>query len=736
MFKPRLLSWSIALAIGGLSQPLLAAEPTPASAAPTLQKVVVTAQKREESVQDVAATVSVQSGEKIRERSISSANEVANYSPNVSAGTSEGHGRPRWWIRGLGAGAQGADIVSPVGIYVDDVYLANLSATGFPLFDQDRVEVLRGPQGTLWGKNTTGGAIHFISKKPSFEGPNGYAKVDVGNYSNRVLEGAYGDTLIDDKLAARVALRTQGQDGYNKNLAQGNDRGNLEDHAVRLQFLAALSDTLDATLSLHSRSYHDTAASTSIGYGTRPDGSNQFGYAIDPKNGKVNYDANYKVNIEHNGASLNLNQYLGDYQLTSITAFEDFRRTGFSDGDNTPLPLRTSYSDATSKQFSQELRLTSPKDDALTWVLGGHYFHEKIDAADATGNTDNSYTPRLFNRTDYQQKAESFAVFGSATYHFTDMFSLTAGLRWTRETKDLDLKRVVGAGAVTFNGGNWWSPGSVTSPLATSVRQNDSNTWSDYTYDLSPQLQLSDNARIYFRYAKGFRSGGYDTGVTAQANTSVVDPEYLTSYELGLKSEWFDGRLNFNAAAFYYDYEDIQLNIVSYTGGVSTSHLTNGAKAEVYGAEFDIEAIPVENLHLSFGLGLLHAEFLDYSSAGVDYSGNKLVRAPSVSAVLALDYRIPLNNGAGVVLGTDWNTRSEQFFFSNNQTDSMKAAGYTLGNARVTYQLPGGQTSFTGYVNNLTDKEYRNHTLPSAFDQAIVMYGAPRTFGVSATHTF
>lgn len=175
---------------------------------------------------------------------------------------------------------------------------------------------------------------------------------------------------------------------------------------------------------------------------------------------------------------------------------------------------------------------------------------------------------------------------------------------------------------------------------------------------------------------------------------------------------------------------------MGYTNGVSTSHLTNGAKAEVYGAEFDIEAIPVENLHVSFGLGLLHAEFKDYSSGGVDYSGNKLVRAPNVSAVLAVDYRIPLEKGAAVVLSTDWNTRSEQFFFSNNQTDNMKSAGYTLGNARVTYQLPGGKSSFTGYVNNLTDKEYRNHTLPSAFDQAVVMFGAPRTFGVSATTTF
>lgn len=706
-----------------------------AASGSTLGKVVVTAQKREESVQDVPSTISVLGGEKIRETSLQSANEVTRFVPNVSAGTSEGHGRPRWWIRGLGTGDQSATTVSPVGIYMDDVYLANISATGFPLFDLERVEVLRGPQGTLWGKNTTGGAINFISKKPTFK-EDGYFKVDLGNYKNRALEGAYGDTLVEDKLAARVSFRTQGRDGYNENIAKGNDRGGLEDDAIRLQFLAALSDDLDATLNLHSRHYHDTAGWTSIAYGLGATGRNQFGYGIDPKNGKVNYDANYKTEIDHNGASLTLVKQLNNLELTSITALEDFRRTNQSDGDSTPLDLRRSYSYANAQQVSQEFRLASPREDRLNWVLGFHYFNEDLEGRDATGNVDNTYTARLYNRTHYDQKTESYALFGSVTYNFTDAFSLTGGLRWTRERKSIDLDRLQAVGAPTFNGGDWWKPSSVTSPLQTNVTQNDSNTWSDYTYDLTPEYKLSDNARVYFRYAKGFRSGGYDTGAATQAATSVVDPEYLTSYELGFKSEWFDGRLNINASTFYYDYKDIQLNIVSVVDNVSTSHLTNGGKGELYGAEFEVEAMPVDNLHLNFGLGLLHSEFLDYTSAGIDYSGNKFVRAPSISAVFGADYRIPLNAGGAVVLGTDVNTRSRQYFFSNNQTETMRSGGYTLTNARVTYELPGNKTSFTAYINNLTDKEYRNHTLPSSFNSAIVMYGDPRTFGVSATTRF
>ncbi|TBU94016.1 TonB-dependent receptor [Phytopseudomonas dryadis] len=733
------VAWGIAALAGlylGASTPLMAAEPQSTDSSPTLQKVVVTAQKREESVQEVPATISVLGGDDIREASLQSANEIARYVPNVSAGTSEGHGRPRWWIRGLGTGDQSATTVSPVGIYMDDVYLANISATGFPLFDLERVEVLRGPQGTLWGKNTTGGAINFISRKPTFA-RDGYFKIDLGNYANRAVEGAYGDTLVADRLAARVSFRTQGRDGYNENIADGNDRGRLEDSAVRLQLLAALSDDLDATLNLHSRHYRDTGSWTSVAYGTRADGTNQFGYAIDPKKGKVNYNAGYQDEVDHHGASLTLNKQLANLELTSITAIEDFRRSTLSDSDNTPLELRRGYGYADGQQLSQEFRLASPREDRLNWVLGFHYFHEDLQGRSAAGNLDNSYTPRIYNRTDYDQKTESYALFGSSTYNVTERFSLTAGLRWTRESKSIDLQRVQNVGEAAFNGGDWWKPGSVTSPLAVNVVQDDKNTWSDYTYDLTPEYQLSDNARVYFRYARGFRSGGYDTGASTQASVSVVDPEYLTSYELGFKSEWFDGRLNVNASTFYYDYEDIQLNIVALdANNVSTSHLTNGAKAEVYGAEFEIEAAPVDNLHLNFGLGLLHAEFLDYTSNGIDYSGNKLVRAPSVSAVAGVDYRIPLDKGGALILGTDWNTRSKHYFFSNNQTDSMRSAGYTLGNARVTYELPGGKTWVTGYVNNLTDKEYRNHTLPSAFSQAVVMFGDPRTFGISATTTF
>ncbi|TBV08063.1 TonB-dependent receptor [Stutzerimonas kirkiae] len=745
MLKPHTLSIAIAWSLGGLAGIALpmvhASETTDTRSSaedtgnPTLGKITVTAQKREETLQEVPSSISVLSGDRVRDSALQSANEVTQFIPNASAGTSEAHGRPRWWIRGLGTGDQGANTVSPVGIYVDDVYIANISATGFPLFDQERVEVLRGPQGTLWGKNTTGGAINFISRKPTFD-RSGYFKAGLGSYAERVVEGALSDALIDERLAARLSFRHQGRDGYNENLADHDSQGALEDSAARLQLLARINDELEANLNLHARRYHDTAGYSTVNYGLRADGSNQFGYRVEPRQGEVNYNAKYKVNVEQTGGNLNLAWQLGELELTSITAFEHFERDAFSDGDNTPLELQRGYNYADSQQWSQELRLASPRENRLNWVLGFHYFHEDLESRTANATLDNTYISRSYNNLGYDHQSESYALFGSATYRFSDDFKLTAGLRWTRERKDIDLIRHANQGEAGFTGGDWWKIGSVGTPLVVTATQDDSNTWSDWTYDLTPEYRLADNARVYFRYAYGFRSGGYNAGVTSQATVATVNPEYLTSYELGLKSEWFDGRLNANAAVFYYDYKDIQLNIVTAVNNQTVSRLANGAQGEAYGAELELEAIPLENLHLNFAVGLLHTEFTDYTSGSDDFSGNKFVRAPNVSAVLGADYRIPLNVGGALILGTDWNSRSRQYFFSNNQTRSMRSGGYTLGNARVTWELPGETTRISAYVNNLTDKEYRNHTLPGGFQSAGVMFGDPRTLGLSVTSEF
>ncbi len=770
--KRKLLSQLIALSLGSTT-PLWAlaatgADDAPSSAAvgsPTapvnnesedgggLKTITVTAQKREESAQQVPTPISVLTGDDLLSSGIGkTAAEVLNYVPNASAGT-QLHGRPRWWIRGVGTGVQSLDNPNPVGIYFDDVYINNASATGFPLFDLDRVEVLRGPQGTLWGKNTTGGAVNFVSKKPTFD-TDGYLKLDYGTFNDRTGEGAFNVPLIDDKLAARGSIHYEDKDGRFNDHFTDQDAGSFTDEAFRFQLLGEFVEGLDTVLSVHYRKYI-TDGSVSTVTGTGVNGAYRNGYVPNTSINAADSNAPNESDTRQRGASFNAQYQLGNLTLTSITAYEDYTSEALADGDNTPLELSRSWTDQTTRQVTQEFRLTSPREDRWNWVGGAHFFHETIDSDSAAAKLPGAGTiipgiavpgASTYSLIDYSHKTTSYALFGSTTFNFTDQFDVTAGLRWTTEKKDLNWVRVVNGATVSYaNINHWWD--TITS-VAPNAAADTSKSWNDWTYDLTPEYKITDNARVYFRYAKGFRAGGFNTAATAQAAIDQgVKPEFLTSYEFGVKSEWFNGRLNANANVFKYNYQDIQVNVVGplpTSQGVAVSYLQNVKDGKASGAEFDIEALPIENLHINADVGILNTKFTDFTVAGVgtavtSYDGNRFVRSPHYSAVLGFDYDIPLGNGGKVVAGGDWKYQSKQFYFTTNQTDPLLGSGgYTLGNVRLSYLLPGEKTTFTVYADNVSDKVYRNHALPGSAGATgdTTIYGDPRTAGVSVTQKF
>jgi len=758
--RKKLLSQLIVLAIGGTASAYSGADEK--KDAVTLQKVTVTAQKREETAQEVPTPISVLSGADLLDAGIGKgSNQVLNYVPNASAATGgDLHVRPRWWIRGVGTGVQSLDSPNPVGIYLDDVYISNASATAGPLFDLDRVEVLRGPQGTLWGKNTTGGAINFISKKPSFT-PDGYVKFDYGTYNDRTADGAYGGAVDDETIAARASFHTESRDGRFYNNKTGDDDASYTDSAYRLQLLDEITPDLEALVNLHFRKYSQDGASSTV-TGTGVNGAYLRGYIPDPNPNHVNTNAPNSSDTTQNGALLNLKWQLGRYALTSISGYEDFKNTTFTDSDYTPLELSRGWSDQKSRQLSEELRLTSPREDRWNWVGGLHYLHEIIDSESVSAKLPGipivvAGPPAAFNNnfsdTSFTHTTQSFAVFGSTTYNFTDDLSVTGGLRWTSESKKLDWRRLNNTGTnVAFNDiTNWWRTSSVSTPLVASATDDGSHSWQASTWDVTPEYKITEHARVYAKLARGFRSGGYNTAATSQAAINqIVKPEILTSYELGVKSEWFDGRLNANANIFKYDYENIQVNVVGplpTSNGVSVSYLQNVKQGKASGAEFELEAIPLENLHLNASLGILNTKFTDFdvpsgynASGGVisylDYSGNRFVRSPHYSGVLGFDYNIPLSTGAKVVVGGDWKYQSLQYYFTTNQNDTLLGTGgFTLGNARVSYITANNKITLTGYVNNISDKVYRDHALPGSATATgdTSIYGLPRTGGVSVT---
>jgi iron complex outermembrane receptor protein len=736
---------SLALLLAGTGgQAVAAGEDTKAE--PALETVTVTAQHREQTLQEVPVAVSAIKGTSITADGVRSMGDITTFVPNASAKNPDGDGRPRWYIRGLGTGDTGAATVFPVGIYADDVYLNAPIAGGGPLFDLERIEILRGPQGTLYGKNTTAGAVNVISKKPAFD-TDDYGTLGFGSKNERIVTGAIGGALVDEKLAGRVSLYSEERDGFQNNDFDGNTYGDVNKKAIRLQFLAQLNPDLDALLKLHSRQFKGDGSNGSLPVGR------YYNVGYERPNGRdISLNVNEDYRLDHDGASLTFNWYLGDYTLTSISAYDYIRNRSTSDADYTPYEVNgAAITDNSYRQWSQELRLASPEDRPLHWLAGAHYFHEDLDSSaqrivtpgpTPNGTGSNQVGTTALRDLGYDHRTDSYALFGNLTYDFTDDFSVTGGLRWTQEKKDIDLD-LVQLTRATANG-----PLIPLGGVGSNGNRQEDKTWEAWTYDLTPEYRINDNLRVFFRYAHGFRSGGFNTGLsTSLAQLTTVDPEELDAYELGLKSEWFDRRLTVNANVFYYDYSDIQVNLLTVNNGVLTTALTNGAKGTVKGAELEIEGQPTDRLHLRAAVSFLDTEYTDFKNTNPttgavtgDYSGNSFVRSPRNVVSLGADYTIPLQVGGKLVAGGDVSFRDKEYFLADRQSsadETLSQPHYTLANARLTWFSPDDKLSVSGFVNNLTDRRYQVHGRPNGTaGQYVITYGDPRTVGLSVTSRF
>jgi iron complex outermembrane receptor protein len=728
------------------------AEPVPTAAASTpdddkLKAVVVTAQRREESVQDVPTTVTVLGGDDLTRAGVGrSAKEVLEYVPNASAVT-QSHGRPRWWIRGVGTGQQQLDFSNPVGFYLDDVYISNATATGFPLFDLDRVEILRGPQGTLWGKNTTGGAINVISRRPGFE-YDGYLKFDYGSYKTKILEGAFGGPIWKDRLAARGSFHYEDRGPRFRNAYNGRKEGDLQDGAARLQILARITPELEALANVHVRRYSNDGSIWNV-TGTGPSRSYLEGYVPSRDYDAVNSNAPGWDEIRQTGALLNLRAEFGKYTITSISGYEHFTNDTASDSDNTPLEVSRRWSNSSSYQFSEEIRVASPRDDRWNWIGGIYFISENIDREDASAKLPGvgvaSAGPANYGYTVFDHETRSVAAFGSTTFDFTRALSLTAGLRWTLENRQLEIGRVANApdAPPTFsNPDTWWEPENVTTPLTGGFNANPQKTWTNFTYDVTPKVRITDDVLVYFRYAHGVKSGGYNTAATSLQALNRVEPEQLDNFELGAKTAFFGNRLTINAALFHYIYRDVQINVVGPLPPTNTpvSYLQNVEDAVVNGAEIEIDSVPVRNLRLGGSLGLLDTEFTDFQvlNNGPDYSGNEFVRSPHVTLLARADYRVPLPILDEPFLGFGGDVRylSRQMHFTTNQdTRLLQTAPFANVNARISLASADEKLALTGYAQNLLDIRYRQHTLPATRNAtgSNVTWSDPLTLGVSLT---
>lgn len=760
--------WKSGVSAGALAG-LLLCLPTGANAQETRQnmtapedgvgEIVVTAQRREQNLQNVPVAVTALTGGKIADLGIKSSSDIAAVVPNLQIGLPGGEGnQPLIYIRGVGLADTNSNNSGPNGVYVDEVYISSPGAQTFQLIDLDRVEVLKGPQGTLYGRNATGGAINFITAKPSKEFQA------QGSLSYGSFNAVHGEAAIGGPLSDSVRLRLSGtgtsSDGYVHNLLTGRRENGQGSFALRGQLAIDLTSDFEALLNVHGGKVNVRAPQyRSLGLLDPASGfttpcaddailanqcGNVLGYVSPPGFYDGEYDRSEKLNVENVGTSLRLNWKLGGVTLTSISAYDYNNKMHREDTDASPFAILTIDYGVRSDSFTQELRL-SGSSDTLNWVFGGYYLGEVLKqnqtgdlfrelrfltpggGADTTGATTGG-APVLFARTFNRQTTDAASVFGQVEYHLTPALRATLGGRYNYERKHFlagaQLEDAIIDGTPV--------PGGIAPLYAFDNRKSFENV----SFKVGLDYDVAPDVMAYASVSTGFKSGGFNGGflsfdpAEAALQAQPFGEETLTAYEVGLKSRLFDRRLRFNAAAFLYDYKDLQLYTLINTGSIPLTLLDNAANARIYGAEFEMVARPVEHLDITLNLGLLHSEIKNFVSAGTDYSGNRLALSPEVTFSGQINYDIPLSTGLSLALQPSFSYRSSQFFSADNNP-LLKQDGYWLLDGRIALKADGGRWEAAVFGRNLTAKKYINYAVDLTDFGTIEQFrGEPRTFGI------
>lgn len=713
--------------------PVHAAEPVEAEARTRgLDEIIVTAQRRSQNINEVGITIAAFDSDAIRDLGMQTAIDVASHTSNFSVNTLITN-VPNFTIRGVGVNDYAINQATSVGVYVDDVFLSSPALLLFQMFDTERVEVLKGPQGTLYGRNTTGGAVVFVSKTPT-DTPQGSAAVEIGNYGYYAIDAALSGPL-GDGLSGRIAVNSTQSDGFQESLVTGNDHGGLDRVSARV--ILDWRPTDDLLLRLNLRTGRDKSSLNSLttpGVGS----STTSGGTIDSIDGVPYRDS------ESTGASLIAEWQLPSVKLTSVTSYDHLDRFEFGDTDGLEIDGRIDQvlvSDI--KQFTQELRVNSAGSGPLTWVAGLYYGEDEIDDSTVYQVTGAGFPPFVFGvqspyaaldslGNTYLQKSESRAVFGQAEWSFAERWTVTGGLRYTEETKELN--------DVTTPWVDEPGPGE-SGPVRRGLLfppESFSEDFSAVSGKVGLDFRMNEDALLYASISKGFKSGGFQgTLVFSPANIIPFDEETVLAYEVGTKLTMADGRLQINGAAFFYDYENLQAQgtIPGGAGGVENLFaLQNIGDAEVLGVELDIQAAPTDRLTFGLGVGYLDAEIVDPFIAEVQPGGR-----PAMSPTWDLNGQARFvfleNTSATWFVQGDFQYQGE-VFFDIYETPFLRESSYTLYNAAIGVESAGKRWRATVWGRNLADTEYRVGGFTGGVAGPVQAFGAPRTYGVSFSYRF
>lgn len=692
-----------------------------------LKDIVVTAQKRESSVQRTALAITAVGGEDLRSREINSVENLAPSLPNVNFGKNVGFARIA--IRGVGFDTTVIGQEGRVAYHTDGVYISRPSAAIASFFDINRVEVVRGPQGTLYGRNATAGAINVITNDPQ-PGFGGYGKVTVGNYGLISTDAAV--TGGSDELSVRLALQSSNRGGYGRNFNLNENIDNEHTIALRGKVKFKPSDAFNIVLSADYFRENDQAfVYHYIGVGSPgvlPLGQ-VLGGTVPPNPRDTNSDVPQvnRRNFYGFGAVANLN--LGFATLTSVTgyrhSFTDYR----SDADGTSAVTATFHIEERAHQFSQELRLAG-NIDRLKYLIGGYYFSEDI-----YGN--NAFTPLRRPAPPYgfaqgvdfrgDSTTRALAAFGQLDWEVVDNLTLSVGARYNHERKGIDHRGMQDLA----------TPYDPAVPFVYTQFQVAREIENSFTPRLGVEFRAARDVLFYATYAKGFKSGGFNNN----AFGSPLEPEKLTDYEGGIKAEFFNHKLRTNLAGFYYDYTNLQLQRIVGSAAIPL----NAGKAIVKGVEAELAVRPVRNLELSANASYLDSTLRNFSTPDaarptlgtIVIDGNRLPQSPRYTVNLAAAYTV--NTGIGDFTLRGEAAYTDRVYFSFYNRPEVSQDGYGKYNAFLNYSDDKTGLSASLFVRNIANKRTISSAQVSAGFSRFPIVGAydpPRTYGASIGYRF
>jgi len=698
--------------------------PAPVQDATTVDEVIVTAQRRAERLQDVPVTVTVFGAEQIENARIQGLQDVVTRTPGLSFDAFPS-GQPRPFIRGIGSADKGAGGDPSSAVFVDEIYLGRPAAVAFDGFDVQQIEVLKGPQGTLFGRNVVGGAVSVTTARPDVDAFSASAEATLGNYGRQEAAGFVNVPVADGTAAFRASASLRTHDGYVDNRFTGGEADDQDTLSGRLQFLANPTETLRVHLSVDGTRDRANAPAQYV-FDRDPTSSrgplwtvnrarDALASEFDGYQNRDTWGGRAQVDVDLGFADM---IYLGSYRELDYGILYDF------DGGNPTFNrLGISGGNTESTDFwSHELRLASRPDGPVTWVAGLYTFSQRIDREELlqlyARASLTAPVPAVPPTDVYDQRSrlDSYAAFADVTVPIGERLRVFGGVRYSNDDKDFFIsnarstqlyratERFTVAASESFDGVSW---------------------------RLGADFKLVPDTLLYGLVSRGFKSGGFqDTPGSAVSAATTFLPEYATQYEIGQKSQFFDRRLTWNNTLYWTDYSDLQTKQV-----VGLAIVTNNAgAATIKGYETAFGWRATDALRLDLSYAYTDATFDEYVEEGADFAGNQISRTPKHKLVFSPSYAWPLANGAEILVSADY--QYESFIYDDNSNNDLEVREPSeFVDARAVYTAASGDWQVSVWGKNLTDELAR--TFQATFSGAnFGAYAPPRTYGVTLRWTY